>query len=69
MNDFIAYLENCDGQDKHEFWTDDGKPDMDAARKFCLTVREQLDGIDSIKVSQSNNVVRISLASLCDAKT
>lgn len=63
QNNLIAYLEECGGTDRHEFWLDDGKPDLDSARKFCLTMRDQVAGIECIKVTQSNNVVRIATTS------
>jgi len=67
QNNFIAYLEECGGTDRHEFWLDNGKPDVDAARQFCLKMRKQVEDVECIKVTQSNNVVRVTTTSLCGA--
>ena len=56
----VCYLEGCGGSDQHRFWLDDGKPDIDAARRFAEQIRRQL-GEASIGVSQRYNTVKIAL--------
>jgi len=59
---FLNYLgHQCGGIDAHSFWTDDGLPDLDAARSFAEVLREQFGPYldDLISVEQRVNVVRI----------
>ena len=65
-NDLLLYLERCGGKDRHEFKTDDGRPDMDAARSFAESMRDRLGDLvgESVIVEQRNYVVDITLLSL-----
>jgi len=56
----VRYLERCGGTDRHQFWSADGRPDIDAARQFAERIRGQL-GDASIDVSQRYNTVKIQL--------
>lgn len=60
----LAYLErNCAGEDRHEFWTTDGQPDIATARSFAEGLRAQLGGFlhDFVEVEQRVNMVKLRM--------
>lgn len=62
--DYLVYLErDCACEDRHEFWTADGDPDIAAARDFAEAMRGRLGSYldDQVMIEQRVNVVRLHL--------
>lgn len=62
--ELLAYVErDCAGEDRHEFWTQDGDPDLNAARLFAEAMRSRLGGYlgTVVDIEQRMNLVRVRL--------
>ena len=60
---FIDYLnDQCEGEDRHAFWTPEGQPDLSSARAFADLVREQCgDALgELLDIEQRNNIVKLT---------
>ena len=60
--DYLVYLERtCACEDRHEFWLDDGDPDIASARQFAESIRDRLGSFlgDFVEVEQRVNMVRV----------
>ena len=60
---FARYLETSEGVDIHEFTTDDGLPDLEAARRFCDGMCRQLGRYldEAVSVERCKNRVMVIL--------
>lgn len=60
--DYLAYLQrSCGCEDRHEFWTPEGEPDIGQARAFAESIRLRLGSFldDYVAVEQRVNVVTV----------
>jgi len=62
--DYLVYLErDCACEDRHEFWTEAGEPDLATARQFAESIRSRLGSFlgDFVEVEQRVNLVRVTV--------
>jgi hypothetical protein len=62
--DLLVYIEqHCNGEDRHVFWTGDGRLDVDAARAFAERMRDVLGSLlgDFCSVEQRCNAVILTV--------